>query len=103
MTTVGFIGVGMIGMPMAKNILRGGFALNAYDLDASRVALVARIRDGIPPRSYLPGADRVLARGKRYLIDSFPKRNTTAAMRRSSDVCNAYTSNSSFNPHQNTG
>ena len=38
MKNVGFIGVGMIGMPMAKNILRGGFALTAYDLDASRVA-----------------------------------------------------------------
>jgi 3-hydroxyisobutyrate dehydrogenase-like beta-hydroxyacid dehydrogenase len=38
MRTVGFIGVGMIGMPMAKNILKGGFALAAYDLDAGRVA-----------------------------------------------------------------
>ena len=37
MTTIGFIGVGMIGMPMAKNILKG-FGLTAYDLDAARVA-----------------------------------------------------------------
>jgi hypothetical protein len=49
------------------------------------------------------GCYKVVEGGKRYLIDDFPKRNTTAAMRRSSDVCNAYTSNSSFNPHQNTG
>ena len=33
MQTVGFIGVGMIGMPMAQNILKGGHPLTAYDLD----------------------------------------------------------------------
>jgi 3-hydroxyisobutyrate dehydrogenase-like beta-hydroxyacid dehydrogenase len=30
MRTVGLIGVGMIGMPMAKNILKGGFSLAVY-------------------------------------------------------------------------
>ena len=31
MTTVGFIGIGMIGMPMAKNILRGGYDITVHD------------------------------------------------------------------------
>jgi 3-hydroxyisobutyrate dehydrogenase-like beta-hydroxyacid dehydrogenase len=39
MRTVGFIGVGTIGLPMARNIVKGGFALTAHDLDPARVAL----------------------------------------------------------------
>lgn len=40
MKMVGFIGVGMIGMPMAKNILKGGYPVTAYDLGADRIALM---------------------------------------------------------------
>jgi 3-hydroxyisobutyrate dehydrogenase-like beta-hydroxyacid dehydrogenase len=36
--TVGFIGTGMIGMPMAKNIIKGGHALRAYDLNPEALA-----------------------------------------------------------------
>lgn len=42
MRKVGFIGVGTIGMPMAKNIVKGGYELAAYDLDPARVAEMAR-------------------------------------------------------------
>ncbi len=33
METVGFIGVGVMGTPMALNILRGGFRVRAFDVD----------------------------------------------------------------------
>jgi len=42
MQTVGFIGVGTIGMPMARNILKGGYPLAACDLDPARVAEMVR-------------------------------------------------------------
>jgi 3-hydroxyisobutyrate dehydrogenase-like beta-hydroxyacid dehydrogenase len=62
MTTVGFIGVGMIGMPMAKNILKGGYPLVAYDLSAERVAEMvaagARAADSIAEA--VKGADVVI-------------------------------------------
>ena len=38
MKKVGFIGVGTIGMPMAKNIVRGGYDVTAFDLATARVA-----------------------------------------------------------------
>ncbi len=36
--TVAFIGLGTMGRPMAKNILKGGFALRAYDVSADAMA-----------------------------------------------------------------
>jgi 3-hydroxyisobutyrate dehydrogenase-like beta-hydroxyacid dehydrogenase len=39
--TVGFIGTGMIGLPMALNIVRGGYTLTAFDRERSRLAEVA--------------------------------------------------------------
>lgn len=38
MKRVGFIGIGTIGMPMAKNIVRGGYDVTVYDLAPVRVA-----------------------------------------------------------------
>jgi 3-hydroxyisobutyrate dehydrogenase-like beta-hydroxyacid dehydrogenase len=40
-TTVGFVGLGMMGQPMAENILKKGHALVAYDIDARRVEHIA--------------------------------------------------------------
>lgn len=37
-TPVGFIGLGVMGRPMASNILKAGHALTVYDLDATKVA-----------------------------------------------------------------
>jgi len=34
--TIGFIGLGRMGLPMAANLLRGGFAVRAYNRTASR-------------------------------------------------------------------
>lgn len=34
---IGFIGLGTMGAPMARNLLRGGFPLSVYDIDAAAV------------------------------------------------------------------
>lgn len=36
--TLGFIGVGQMGRPMARNLLAAGYALRVYDLSAERIA-----------------------------------------------------------------
>ena len=38
MKRVGFIGIGTIGMPMAKNIVRGGYDVTVFDLASARIA-----------------------------------------------------------------
>ena len=38
MRRVGFIGIGTIGMPMAKNIVRGGYDVTVFDLAPARIA-----------------------------------------------------------------
>jgi 2-hydroxy-3-oxopropionate reductase len=35
---IGFIGLGIMGKPMALNLIRAGYALTVYDIDAARVA-----------------------------------------------------------------
>ncbi|HYK25412.1 MAG TPA: NAD(P)-dependent oxidoreductase [Steroidobacteraceae bacterium] len=42
MTRVGFVGIGNMGSPMAGNLARKGFAVTAYDKDASRAERFAR-------------------------------------------------------------
>jgi len=41
MTTIAFIGVGNMGGPMAKNLLKAGHGVRAYDLSAALLAAVA--------------------------------------------------------------
>ena len=40
--TVGFIGIGNMGAPMAANVKRGGFEVMAFDLDPARAKKWAR-------------------------------------------------------------
>jgi 3-hydroxyisobutyrate dehydrogenase len=40
--TIGFIGIGNMGRPMATNLMKGGFAVVAYDVDGARAAQFAR-------------------------------------------------------------
>jgi 3-hydroxyisobutyrate dehydrogenase len=42
LTRVGFVGVGNMGWPMAANLVKKGFAIVAYDKDASRAERFAR-------------------------------------------------------------
>src|SRR5947208_2729195 len=37
MTRIGFIGVGTMGLPMAKNLVKKGFAVTAHDTNAEAV------------------------------------------------------------------
>jgi 3-hydroxyisobutyrate dehydrogenase-like beta-hydroxyacid dehydrogenase len=39
--TVGFIGLGRMGMPMALNLVRKGFALTGYDIDPAKIDALA--------------------------------------------------------------
>lgn len=63
MSTVGFIGIGTMGRPMARNLIRGGHALRAFDLDPR--ALEAIREDGAAsvasPREAAAGADFVIS------------------------------------------
>ena len=40
--TVGFIGIGNMGRPMAANLVKGGYQVVAYDVDTKRAAQFAR-------------------------------------------------------------
>jgi 3-hydroxyisobutyrate dehydrogenase len=41
MTRIGFIGMGTMGLPMARNLVKKGFAVTAYDLNAEAVKAAA--------------------------------------------------------------
>ncbi|MBL8701773.1 MAG: NAD(P)-dependent oxidoreductase [Alphaproteobacteria bacterium] len=41
MTTIAFIGLGRMGLPMARNLLRAGFRVVGSDIDPKRLALLA--------------------------------------------------------------
>ena len=62
MTTVGFVGVGVMGAPMARNVMKGGHAVRAYDLSGQ--ALGAIQADGAhaaaSPADAAKGADAVI-------------------------------------------
>ena len=48
MTRIGFIGVGTMGLPMAANLVKKGFAVTAFDLntDAVKAAVAAGMTAG---------------------------------------------------------
>lgn len=50
--TIGFIGLGTMGAPMARNLLRKGFSVVAYDLSSAQVALLceAGAQTGTSPK-----------------------------------------------------
>jgi 3-hydroxyisobutyrate dehydrogenase-like beta-hydroxyacid dehydrogenase len=53
---VGFVGLGMMGTPMAANILSSGFPVSAYDVDEGRVEELAR-KGATPARSPAEAAE----------------------------------------------
>lgn len=62
MTTIAFIGLGNMGLPMARNLLKAGFAVNAYDLVQSAIDTLAG--EGANPagsaQETLAGADALI-------------------------------------------
>jgi 3-hydroxyisobutyrate dehydrogenase-like beta-hydroxyacid dehydrogenase len=61
--SVGFIGVGVMGGPMALNVLKGGFPLAVYDLDAEAVKRMtsAGARAAASPRELGTASDVVVS------------------------------------------
>ena len=66
MSRVGFIGVGVMGAPMARNLLKAGHRVRAFD--ASPTALAAVVRDGAGEA----GSAREAADGAEYVITMLP-------------------------------
>jgi len=62
MTRIAFIGVGTMGLPMATNLLKKGFAVTAYDLNAAAVqaAVAAGMTAAASAAEAVAGADIVI-------------------------------------------
>ena len=62
MTRIGFIGVGTMGLPMAVNLVKKGFAVTAYDLSAQAVkaAVAAGMTAAASAAEAVAGADVVV-------------------------------------------
>jgi len=62
MTRIGFIGVGTMGLPMAKNLVAKGFAVTAFDTnpDAVKAAAAAGARAAGSTAEAVAGADLVI-------------------------------------------
>jgi 4-hydroxybutyrate dehydrogenase/sulfolactaldehyde 3-reductase len=67
MATVGFIGLGIMGAPMARNLIKGGHIVRAYDIDQAAIdALVDdselsnRAQSATSPADAASGADFVI-------------------------------------------
>ncbi|MCP4559331.1 MAG: NAD(P)-dependent oxidoreductase [Bosea sp.] len=61
MTAVGFIGLGTMGTPMARNLVKAGHALTVYDLNAAAVAkLVEAGAAAAPSPAAVAGASEVV-------------------------------------------
>ncbi len=66
MTRIGFIGLGNMGLPMARNLARAGFAVAGFDLNAEAVA--ALVAAGGTAAPHAPGA----AQGADIVITMLP-------------------------------
>lgn len=85
MKTIGFIGVGVMGAPMARNLLKGGFQLRVFDVSAA--AMDALKQSGAAPArspaDAAQGADAVitmLPNGEHVEEALFGKDGAAAAM-----------------------
>jgi 3-hydroxyisobutyrate dehydrogenase-like beta-hydroxyacid dehydrogenase len=66
MASIGFIGLGIMGGPMARNILRGGHALTVFDVNADAVARLAEA--GATPA----GSPAAVARASEVVVTMLP-------------------------------
>jgi 4-hydroxybutyrate dehydrogenase / sulfolactaldehyde 3-reductase len=63
---IGFVGVGTMGAPMARNLLKGGFELRAFDVDPTALARIAG--EG----ATAAGSPAEAARGAEFVITMLP-------------------------------
>ena len=63
LSTIGFIGLGTMGQAMARNLIKGGFAVGGYDIAEAAMAALAEAagRAASSPREAAEGADLVIA------------------------------------------
>lgn len=66
MSTIGFIGIGVMGLPMARNLIRGGHHVRAYDIDPGALE---RIR---PDGAEIAGSAREAAAGADFVVTMLP-------------------------------
>jgi 2-hydroxy-3-oxopropionate reductase len=66
MTSIGFIGLGIMGSPMARNLVRAGFPVTGFDLNADAVAALAA--DGGKPAGSVAEA----VRGAEIVVTMLP-------------------------------
>ena len=67
MTTVGFIGLGAMGLPMAKNLAAHGFTVRGFDMRTTAVDALAQA-GGVPTASAAEAA-RAQGRANKALPD----------------------------------
>ena len=67
-TRVGFIGMGIMGAPMASNLAAAGYAVTVFDADAARAETVAQADSGI----VVATSKRALAAGSDVVITMLP-------------------------------
>ncbi|MDK1030249.1 MAG: NAD(P)-binding domain-containing protein, partial [Anaerolineae bacterium] len=41
--TIGFIGLGRMGSPMAQNLLKAGYSLKVYDIDPEKITALVEL------------------------------------------------------------
>ena len=66
MSRIGFIGVGVMGMPMARNLIKGGHEVTAFDID--RTALKRLSREG----ARIASSARATATDAEFVITMLP-------------------------------
>jgi 4-hydroxybutyrate dehydrogenase / sulfolactaldehyde 3-reductase len=66
MSSVGFIGLGTMGGPMARNVLKGGHGLTVHDIDAARVAAL------VEAGAVAAGSPRQVAAASEVVFTSLP-------------------------------
>ena len=73
MSRIGFIGVGVMGMPMARNLMENGHRVRAFDLDADALADI--VRSG----AEAAGSARHAADGAEFVVTMLPTGDHVAA------------------------
>ncbi len=66
--TVGFIGIGNMGRPMAANLVKGGYQVVVYDLDGKRAQQTAK-DIGATAATYARGAWQECRRHRHHAAD----------------------------------
>ncbi len=67
---IGIVGLGYVGIPLARAFCRAGFAVNGFDIDRNRVQ---KLNGGHSPLQHIPGAEfeRLVRDGIFYATDDF--------------------------------